>query len=682
MSGAQESDDTLVVALRWFSRRSTLGLFEWSRQLLVFLACTSEGIPDNECTLDIVPDGVNSPGPKYKDLLRGFRTAVEEWYFLRTQVEDAILGTGGGVAAGSGPGGAPRRVIFVGHMLGGAIASTALIDLLVTGVFEKARASRGGEDAEFTAHAYTFGGSAALTAPARFYMQHRMDHPKAGRVEVGHYRIVQGDGLGAMIAKILQCFDQKTIAKWSINVFAISGAAFIGASVATGLGVISGPMTGGFSWAVFGVGAASAYVGSQVGQWFTDATLGVTKLSVDHFGTEYHFFYSRENPYFSPERCTGCQIHMSNDACDKSAFRNAIETSLASVYQCGLRSRQNWWAESSKTGDLFFALGKINANIIGYNSDFWGWSPELSATAIAAFAGDYHLLGRNFPFTCLPGGPGQPGGPSGEPLCIDNYLGGTYVKKSGQCPPGHRIGKSECKKLAAWNKLRNYPGDLAKFPPGCTFSSPSGGTPYFKVGHITTATGTCSATEICLCREPDHISHEFRQETPCLGAEKATWMECEGIGAEEPPGGPIDPLTLGWCYDSEIDEPAGATEVGWIWNTYEQPKLHSLRFIPDPDPPPYPGTCGLGRPCNPPGVRGKAPVDLRNAWGKAPNCPRGKMQEDNFLLGIKPITKGTYKMLPCFRCFKKLYEGNLMNQGPRNGYWPEDVEALYPFRDK
>ena len=211
---------------------------------------------------------------------------------LREEVQAEILGTGGGVAAGSGPGGAPRRVIFVGHMLGGTMASTALTELLVSNFFEKARASRGGEDAEFTAHAYTFGAAPALTAAARFYMQHRMDHPKVvegkGRVDVGHYRIVQGDGLGAMVAKILQCFDQKTIEKWSINIFAVSGAAFIGGSVAGGLAVGLAPVTGGLTLAPLIIGGAAAYGGAKAAEWFTSATVGSTKLSVDHFGTEYH----------------------------------------------------------------------------------------------------------------------------------------------------------------------------------------------------------------------------------------------------------------------------------------------------------------------------------------------------------------------------------------------------------
>ena len=92
VTGAQEAvgEDTLVVAFRWRSRVSTLGMFERSQQLLIFLKCTAEGIPDLECSADLLPDGLAPPGastafgaPKkkkkwVKDLLRGFTAAVEE----------------------------------------------------------------------------------------------------------------------------------------------------------------------------------------------------------------------------------------------------------------------------------------------------------------------------------------------------------------------------------------------------------------------------------------------------------------------------------------------------------------------------------------------------------------------------------------------------------------------------
>lgn len=371
---------------------------------------------------------------------------------------------------------------------------------------------------------------------------------------------------------------------------------------------------------------------------------------------------------------------MSNDACDKSTFQNVIDTSMASVYQCGLRSRQDWFTDAWKTKDLFSSLGLINQNIIGYDSgsgDPFGWfstpwNPQLSATTVAAFAGDHHLLGRNFPFTCLPGSPGK------QPVCIDNYLGGTYVKKSGQCPPGHRIGTKECKRLGKWNNIKNQPAWMLANPPGCSFSSPPGGTPSFKVGPITTAKGTCSATEICLCREPDHVSFVYPSEFPCQKDHMATWGDCQGLGAPEPAGGSWLSSTPGWCYDSELSEPEAPKEVGYIWNSYYAPTLHSPRFIVDLVDPPFPGRCGFDSvACTPPGQRGSEPVDLRTPWGEAPNCPRTASQEISITAGNKPAS-----MMKCFKCFKREYGGNLMNAGERKGMWPEDVEALYPFRDK
>lgn len=607
-SGAEDSEDTLVVVLRHRGRRTSLGMWEWADALLYFILCAAHEHPDEQCMADIIPE-TDRRGPKYKGILTGLSAVVSEWNALRGEVLERLRAR------------TPRRVLFVGHMMGGAMCTVALTQLLLQGELDTFY-SKG----LLAVEAYTFAAPPAITNAAQFYLQNRIDWPKQGEVRVGHNRIIHEQGFTPMVAKSLQCISKKKLNskirdKATEAVASMASAAI----VSTIVGAADIGLTGGLGTATsLAVSGIAGWAGGAAASAITGESVEET-LSVAHVGKEFHLFGDpKENIRIRPERCTGCQVHLSPDPCKTKKLSQTV-ASAAEVFKCGQRSRSNWPKQADNVMKLYDSVFELFEGKIGYEYVGITASETITRSVAEAFAADAHVLNRHSPWTCVLGSAST--SHRGAALCVDNFLAGTYQRTSGTCPAEDLISWEACGDVAKshrQNAQERTPfdgrNDFKGNAPGCQFGASTSDAKLFRWSPPD-GTGTCSTNSICLCRLPDYASFPFNSTQVCPGEAAPTWGGCQASGgkAEEQ----ISREQKGYCWYSEL--------------TDGKLPLRKLKFRPITEDKPQ---CPLRR-----HVQGAA----------------------DHLIKEEDKTK-------CFKCTNHAYKSL-----KHNDKWPPAIQALYPF---